>query len=89
MTKYDKVKYYEKELKEKVDEIVRICNREKIPMFFTACVKNNTRGSLYQNEMVGTHVNNIELKDDKFPDLVNVMNGFTTVPDAAPIELEF
>jgi len=28
-------------------------------------------------------------RDDEFPDLVNVMNGFRIIPDIAPIEIEF
>lgn len=78
-TNFDKTEFYEQEIKEKLIEIKRICNRNQIPFYFSACIKNTEEdGSVYINEMINAKTNNIVLRDDKFPDYLNVFNGFKT-----------
>lgn len=89
ITKFDKTDVYEAEIKERIEELKILCNRENIPMFITLCVKSNNKETVYENDMIGTYANGINLKDDKFPKLVNVMNGFNTVPYEEVIELEY
>ena len=88
MTEFDKRDIYEKMIKDKVYELKLLCNRERIPMFFSACVENSKKGSTYESEIVGSCSNGIELKKDLIPKYINVYNGFDTVPHDEVLELE-
>lgn len=80
VTPYDRTDEFNVSLRPKIDEIKKICNRLKIPIYISVCYKNNNKGSLYYNDMVGSWTNGIVLRDDYFPDYVNIQNGFKTVP---------
>jgi hypothetical protein len=86
---FDKTDVFETEIQEKIDEILRICNRERIPMFFCAAVKNSPEGTEYRKEMFATSSNNILLKEDFIPKFLNVTNGFITVPPTEIVEIDF
>lgn len=88
-TEYDKNDIYEAEVLPKIQELLRLCNREQIPLFISAATKNNEDGTEYRNEMYASATNNVFLKDDYFPNFVNVINGFRTVPPAKIVEIDF
>ena len=88
-TEYDKEEIYEKELMEKIQEILRICNKEQLPIFISVAVKNDENKTKYVNEMFPSATNDIFLKDDYFPNFVNVINGFRTVPPSKIVEIDF
>ena len=69
---------YEKEIKEKIEELELLCNRNKIPMFFCAALSDSENETEYVTKVLQPLLYNYELHDDKFADFINVMNGFTT-----------
>lgn len=80
ITEFNKTKEYNKNLKEKVEEIKRICNNLDIPCFLTFCVKNNEMETVYQTEYLSPGQKQQYLKNNRFADYVNIINGFTTTP---------
>ena len=80
ITEFNKTKEYNKNLKEKVEDIKRICNNLDIPCFLTFCVKNNEKETVYQTEYLSPGQKQQNLKNNRFADYVNIINGFTTTP---------
>ena len=89
ITCFDKTGEYESEIIDLITQLRIACNRNKIPMFISVCIKNNEHGSLYKKEMVGAASSGINLKDDKLVGFVNVLNGFNTVPKREEMEIDF
>lgn len=89
ITEFDMTDVYNKEVFHKVEELKLLCNKYKIPMFVSLCVKNDKKESVYVSDMVGTNSNDIHLKNDKIPKYVNVLNGFNTVPPSMEVEIDF
>lgn len=79
--------------KEKIEPLIlalkKACNEEKLPVFITVCVKNDKDDTEYENDMIGPVISDIKLKNDVFPHLVNVMNGFDTVLKQEMTEIEY
>jgi hypothetical protein len=75
ITEFNKTKEYNKNLKEKVEEIKRICNNLDIPCFLTFCVKNNEMETVYQTEYLSPGQKQQYLKNNRFADYVNIING--------------
>lgn len=69
---------YEKEIKEKIEELELVCNRNKIPMFVCVALSDSKAETEYATKVLQPLLYNYELHDDKFVDLINVMSGFTT-----------
>lgn len=88
-TVFDKTEFYSKEISDKVDELVRICTREKMPMFISICVKNDDKETEYKNDMVSAYPLEVHLKDDMIPRFVNILNGFVTTPKKDELEVEY
>jgi len=86
---FDKTEEYNNEIIDLVTKLRIACNRNKIPMFVSVCIKNDEHGTKYKNEMVGAASSGIKLEDDKLVGFVNVLNGFTTVPKKEEIEVDF
>lgn len=80
VTEFNKKKEYDKNIKEKVEEIKKICNNLDIPCFMTFCVENSEEGSVYQTEYLSPGQKQQQLKRNRFADYVNIMNGFITTP---------
>ena len=80
LSDFDKTKEYNDEIIDLVAKLRIACNRNKIPMFVSVCIKNDEKGSVYKNEMVGTASAGIKLTDDRIVKFVNVLNGFDTIP---------
>ena len=88
MTEFDKKDIYEKMLKEKIDELKKLCNQERMPMFIAVCTESTKKETHYEADLVGSYSNDIILKDDLIPKFINVFNGFDTVPHDEEVELE-
>lgn len=88
VTEFNKEEEYGKEIEAKIQELKLICNDAKIPMFVTVCMNSSNEETVYKSDVVGSKVNNIILKDDLIADLINVMNGFRTVPPHSSFEME-
>ena len=87
-TEFDKTDVFNSTINEKVQELIQLCNAEQMPIFVSIAVANNASGTEYRNDMFASATNDIFLKDDKFPDFVNVMNGFRTVPPSKIVVID-
>lgn len=89
ISRFDKTHEYESEVIDLVTQLRIVCNRNKIPMFVSVCIKNDENGTKYKSEMVGAASSGITLTDDKLIGFVNVLNGFDTVPKREEIDFNF
>ena len=89
ITKFNAKRTYEEKIAEKVNELKLLCNEEKIPMFFACAASSTEKRTEYVYEYIGTVPNEINLKNDKIADFVNVVNGFETVPPREIVEINF
>lgn len=89
LTCFDKTDVYKDEIQDLVAKLIIACNRNKVPVFVSVCVKNDENGTTYKNEMVSAASSDIHLKDDMLVRFVNVLNGFITVPTKDEVEVEF
>lgn len=80
MTVYDKQEFYKEEIANKVSELKLLCMQQKIPYYMAFAVANNEEDTEYVTEALIPFSNNIQLKRDRFPDYINIGNGFTTTP---------
>lgn len=87
-TNYDKKEIFDSTINNRIQELIQLCNAEQIPIFISAAVANNAEGTEYRNEMFSSESNDIFLKDDKFPDFVNIMSGFRTVPPSKIVVMD-
>lgn len=77
---FNKSDIYDKVIKEKITELKKLCNQERMPMFVAVCTENTEKGTRYEADIVGSYSNDIILKNDLIPKFINVFNGFDTVP---------
>lgn len=85
-----KKKEYTSLVEPKIEEIVRICNENKIPFFMTFMV--NDKGNSvedFKTKTLSTSVLDVNTNDETFAKLINVMNGFETIPPQDTIEIEY
>lgn len=87
-TQYDKKDIFNSTINSKIQELIQLCNAEQLPIFISVAVANNSEETEYCNDMFASATNDIFLKDDKFPDFVNVMNGFRTVPPSKIVVID-
>ena len=88
-TEFDKTKDFNILIKPKILELIQLCNKERIPIFVSACVKNDEKESTYVSDMFAAKSNDINLHDDKLIDFVNVTNGFVTIPKSQSLEIDY
>lgn len=84
---FDKKEVFEKNCRELLDKLVLECSLNKIPFFFTACVKNTPESSEYERGMVGTGSRAIRLADDQISKHLAVIRGFDVIPRREEIEI--
>lgn len=90
MTKeFDKTEEYDKVLSKLMHDVIKYCSANGIPVFISACVKNDKKESVYKSDMVSAVSADVKLTDDKLVKFVNVLNGFDTVPKHDDIEMNF
>lgn len=87
-TEFDKTEVFDTVINNKIQELIQLCNAEQMPIFVSVAVANNSEGTEYRNDMFSSATNDIFLKDDKFPDFVNVMNNFRTVPPSKIVVID-
>ena len=63
-----------------ITEAIALCGALSIPIFFSACVKNEPKQSVYIADGLSPEVLGVGLAGDFFPDMLNVLLGFDTVP---------
>lgn len=86
---FDKSKEFKEELEAAIIKLKQMCYDRKIPMFATFAIKNQNGHTEYRSEMISAGVAGVSLSDDRIPHMVNVLNGFMTVPPTRPTELDF
>lgn len=82
---YDKKERYEKEIKPLVDDIKAKCNLLRIPFIFIAADENDSEDTKYKMSFLSPAGLGVSLKKDLIRNLVNVMNGFATIPPESGI----
>lgn len=87
LTKYDKVKNFEKECKPLLEKLALYCSLNDIPFFFTAAVKNDEKGTIYKSDIVGVGSKNIKLKEDNISKHIAVQSGFDVIPKKEELEV--
>lgn len=78
MSNFNNTEIFHNEVESKLNDIKTLCLMYKIPCFFAFAIENNDEKTTYLSELLSAGAQSITLKDNKFPDLVNVMNGFGT-----------
>ena len=73
---FDKRELFEEEVTPLLEEIKTFCKVNKIPFFFSACVKNDNEGSEYIHDGNLCESNKIVLTDDKITDFIRILCGF-------------
>ena len=77
------------ELSRLVEEIDLFCKKTNIPYFFAIPTENTTDGTSYFYSYLSPGVAEIKLTDDKISKMMNVANGFNTVPPVPVPEICF
>ena len=82
LTVYNKQEVWDELCAAAIRELVGLCSIHEIPLFVTACIRNDRSGSLYVNDMVNPDVRGIILKEDHLPKHLAVMRGYDVyLPD--------
>lgn len=79
ITPFDSTEEFETYVAPRIQELIRVCNQLKIPIFISSCYKNTAKESTYFTDLSGSRSLGFFLKDDYFPDYINIQNGFKTV----------
>ena len=77
---YEITKEQEKALQEKMEAVLDYCRMAEIPVFLSAAVSNDERGTEYLNMFYGAKTNSISLTDDQIRNHILVADGFSAVP---------
>lgn len=86
-TAFDKSKEFNEKAKGLLDQLVTVCEMEKIPFFFSACVKNDDSESVYIADGHMTGSAGLTLKDDKINRHMLVQSGFSVVSNPFDMEI--
>lgn len=76
------------ELKDRMKEILSICQIYRVPCYMTFVTEDNGSGTKYVNVLYGTKSNGIHLRDDQIERHVLIANGFSAVPGREVLELD-
>lgn len=79
---FDKTDFYNKNIKEVVQKLKLLCDREHLPMFLSIAVADDGEKTKYCNEMISAANAEVTLSDNLLPKFANVLNGFVTLPYA-------
>ena len=83
------LKLKNEELAKKINEIDQYCKKNNIPYFFAVPTANESEGTTYFYSYLSPGVAEIKLTDDKISKMMNVANGFNTVPPVPIPEICF
>ena len=75
---YDKKKVFEQEIQPIFESLVKACNINRIPIFACAAVASSEESTEFKTIGLNPTQYNFILKDNKFTEFTNVMNGFQT-----------
>lgn len=77
---YDRSDIWDRQCRPLFEELIRICDLNRIPFFGTACVSNKESGSVYVTDAVGPVAKDIRLKDDRISKHIAVSRGYDIRP---------
>ena len=75
---FDKQDVFNSQIKPLLEKIAVICNDNQMPMFYTVVTQDNKEGTKYESKLLDSDFVGAKIKDDKFPDFLNLINGFST-----------
>lgn len=84
----NKVRVYEKSIDPLVKKIRTICNENQIPYFVTFAVDEEDEKFKFVSDCMTPETLHLTETDKTFSNLVNVLNGFKTVPRSMKIDAE-
>lgn len=85
---FDKKELMEKEIQPVLDHLISLLRHHDIPYFFAAAVKSDESGTEYAFESHDNWSSACQMKDDKIPGFIKVVNGFKTVLPEDIIEVD-
>lgn len=85
---YSKKAVYDENIKEFVKKVVLLCEKEKIPMFMTFALENDSKHTDYVVEMLSAASEGRSLKDDRIVKHALIVNGFEVVPKKTSLMVE-
>lgn len=79
---FDKKNLFEKEIQPVLEHLKSLLMHYDFPFFFAAAMKTDENGTKYCYESHDVWSTSRQMKDDKIPGFIKVVNGFKTVlPD--------
>ena len=88
VTEFNREECFEENIQQTVEELVLKLKHYNLPFGLVVAVKNSKKATKYITELNGAVPMGLRLTDDKFPEIINVMRGFQTVPPAEMTEME-
>ncbi|BCJ93069.1 hypothetical protein acsn021_06380 [Anaerocolumna cellulosilytica] len=80
-TSFDKQATYNDTIKQKVQELQKLCILEKLPMFLSICTKNDEDTTWYENIMISPETMDLDLSYNVISKMVLCLNDdFKIVP---------
>lgn len=89
ITNYNRQPDYDSKIKPVLTELMLLCSELSIPAFISLAVQNDMDKTIYVNDMISAPNLGITLKENKFFDYVNILNGFITVPEQRDFSIHF
>lgn len=88
VTEFNREECFEENIQQIVEELVLKLKHYNLPFGLVVAVKNSQKSTKYITELNGAVPMGLRLADDKFPEIINVMRGFQTIPPAEMTEME-
>lgn len=88
MANIDNRKKIEKDLIPLISQLKEYCKNNKIPMFLSIVSTDNGSETNYFSEIISPTSLNVNISDDKITSMINVINGFRTIPPHKTLEVE-
>ena len=82
LTTFNKQAVWDEQCVPALRRLVSLCSIYDIPLFVTACIRNDRSGSVYMNDVVSPDIKGIVLREDHIPKHLAVMRGYDVhLPD--------
>ena len=80
---------YNKKIKPTMEKITLLAMKEEVPFFAAFAVTEKDGSISYETSCLTPGVIGKPLEDDRITKMINVINGFDTIPPHQTIEIEF
>nr|WP_298060645.1 hypothetical protein [uncultured Blautia sp.] len=77
-----------KELIEKINELLELCQYRNTPMFVTVALSDDGKQTEYYSRMHSAKAHNINLSNDQIAKHILIANGFAAVPPRESMEID-